>query len=88
MTSRDFAYWLQGFLELSTEGYPSALEKGLTGSQTSCIRNHLNMVFKHEIDPSHGELEHQKKLAELHKQIKPGILYEPLHPFPGTVINC
>lgn len=49
MQSRDFCYWLQGFFEL-TEGQIEATEE-----QTQKIKNHLNMVFVHEITPS-GEL--------------------------------
>lgn len=45
MTSRDFCYWLQGFFELSDEDT-------LYGDQIQKVRNHLNMVFIHEIDPS------------------------------------
>lgn len=44
MTSRDFMYWLQGFAELY--GGPP------TAEQWRIIRAHLNLVFKHEIDPS------------------------------------
>lgn len=59
MTSRDFAYWLQGFFEINN---PEAI----TPEQTKIIKNHLNMVFKHEIDPSMGDEQHQQKLNELH----------------------
>ena len=52
-------YWLQGAFEVN-EG----LE--LSQKQVTVIRNHLNMVFKHEIDPSHGDEAHQKKLSEAH----------------------
>lgn len=45
MKSRDFCYWLQGFFELSSD-------KSLDYDQIAAIRNHLNLVFKHEIDPS------------------------------------
>lgn len=44
MKSRDFVYWLQGFAELYRE--PPTPEQWLV------IKNHLNLVFKHEIDPS------------------------------------
>lgn len=44
MTSRDFVYWLQGFAELNAA--PP------TPEQWTAIKNHLNLVFKHEIDPS------------------------------------
>lgn len=49
MTSRDFCYWLQGFFELA--GTEAAF---LTTEQSKIIRAHLNMVFRHEIDPSYG----------------------------------
>jgi hypothetical protein len=46
MTSRDFCYWLQGAFEVND---PSL---GLNPDQVAIIRNHLNLVFIHEIDPS------------------------------------
>lgn len=53
MTSRDFVYWLQGFAEIHG--------KAPSDEQWTTIRNHLNLVFKHEIDPSmpdpNGELQ-------------------------------
>lgn len=60
MTSRDFAYWLQGFFEISDA-------KEVTPEQLVIIRNHLNMVFKHEIDPSHGDKKHQSDLSKIHQ---------------------
>lgn len=45
MTSRDFAYWLQGFFEIQ-----NPIE--LTTPQIEMIKAHLNLVFIHEIDPS------------------------------------
>lgn len=45
MTSRDFAYWLQGFFEISESST-------LDARQVDLIKRHLNMVFIHEIDPS------------------------------------
>ena len=65
MTARDFCYWLQGFFELS----PAVGE--LSQQQTEQIRNHLHMVFAHEIDPAMGNAEHQKKLTEIHNPPKP-----------------
>jgi hypothetical protein len=44
MTSRDFVYWLQGFAEIHGAAP--------TAAQWLTIKNHLNLVFKHEIDPS------------------------------------
>lgn len=47
MTSRDFCYWLQGYFELESDTTPT-----LTNSQVNTIKNHLALVFIHEIDPS------------------------------------
>ncbi len=72
MTSRDFCYWLQGFFELrdaSVDVIP------VSPAQIGIIRNHLNMVFKHEIDPSHGDTAHQEVLSQAHAgklQMPPG----------------
>lgn len=62
MTSRDFCYWLQGFFEISGHDKP-----GLTANQRQIIQDHLSMVFKHEIDHSYGDSNHQKELDGLHK---------------------
>lgn len=43
MESKSFVYWLQGFFELSKE-------TTLTEEQVQIIKNHLALVFKHEID--------------------------------------
>jgi hypothetical protein len=60
MTSRDFAFWLQGFFEISNA-------ETITKVQTQVIKNHLNLVFKHEIDPSMGDDKHQAELNAIHK---------------------
>jgi hypothetical protein len=44
VTSRDFVYWLQGFAEI--HGGPPDKK------QWEVIKNHINLVFVHEIDPS------------------------------------
>lgn len=59
MTSRDFAYWLQGFFEVSNA-------ETISKEQTECIKKHLNLVFKHEIDPSMGDAKHQTELNQIH----------------------
>lgn len=59
MTSRDFCYWLQGVMEI---GNPESLNN----TQIQTIKNHLNMVFLHEIDPSYGNQNHQTNLNNLH----------------------
>ena len=63
MTSRDFVYWLQGFFEVSDS-------KELNEKQTQIVKNHLNLVFKHEIDPSMGDKKHQDELNKIHNPIK------------------
>lgn len=59
MTSRDFAYWLQGFFEISDA-------TTMNEKQTELIKNHLNMVFIHEIDPSFPASQ-QEALTEAHR---------------------
>lgn len=65
MTARDFCYWLQGYFEIKDQIPGATLH--LTENQVTCIRNHLNMVFKHEIDPSMGPPAHQHALTQLHQ---------------------
>lgn len=60
MTSRDFCYWLQGCLEVGQL-------KELDEKQTEIVKRHLNMVFKHEIDPSMGDEAHQEELRQIHE---------------------
>lgn len=59
MTSRDFAFWLQGLFELDN---PTTINE----KQTELIKKHLSLVFKHEIDPSMGNQAHQDALNEIH----------------------
>ena len=59
MTSRDFCFWLQGFLEITNT-------KEISEDQVVMIRKHLNLVFKHEIDPSMGDEAHQNMLNNVH----------------------
>lgn len=66
MTSRDFAYWLQGVFELADI-------KKLDERQTELIKRHLHMVFIHEIDPSFPD-EQQDYLTAAHKGVRPGRL--------------
>jgi len=67
MKSRDFCYWLQGYFEITN---PEPIN--LTKVQIQLIKRHLNLVFKHEIDPSMpdptGELQdiHGGKLTPFH----------------------
>jgi len=59
MTSRDFAYWLNGFFEISGTNKVSE-------EQIKVVKSHLSLVFKHEIDPSMGDVKHQEDLNKLH----------------------
>lgn len=61
MTSRDFCYWLQGYFEISN---PNTIDQ----PQVEMIQKHLNLVFKHEIDPSMGKAEHQQELNSIHNK--------------------
>ena len=67
MKSRDFCYWLQGYFEILA---PAMNSTTLSEGQVAVIKNHLNMVFKHEIDPSNGTPEHNKELSEIHNLLK------------------
>lgn len=44
MNSIDFCFWLQGYFEISNS-------EDVTPEQVRIIKNHLNLTFKHEIDP-------------------------------------
>lgn len=67
MTSRDFCYWLQGYLEIRENK-----TSGINPAQTEMIQRHLNMVFKHEIDPSFGP--DQIDLSKIHSG---GFIHNP-----------
>jgi hypothetical protein len=59
MSSREFCYWLQGYFENAN---PTTIGE----VQTDLIKRHLNLVFKHEIDPSYGNEVHQQELNQIH----------------------
>ena len=75
MTSRDFAYWLQGFFEIT-----EPTEIGT--KETAQIKKHLALVFKHEIDPSMGGPEHQEELNQIHNPTFSG------RDSDGAVMRC
>jgi hypothetical protein len=81
MTSRDFCYWLQGHFEINNA-------KTLNAKQTEMIKRHLNLVFKHEIDPSMGSKKHIAKLRKVHspkpKATKSKTYFDPMN----TPIMC
>lgn len=82
MTSRDLVYWLQGFAEI--HGEPP------TAEQWKVIKNHLNMVFVHEIDPSMPDP--SGKVAAAHAGVvdhaKPVKLPRPPGAWDKTLIRC
>lgn len=69
MKSRDFAYWLQGFFEISGTSQ-------LSPTQVEVIKAHLGLVFAHEIDPQMGDQKHQDKLNNLHGGTAKGLKWE------------
>ncbi len=73
MTSRDFVYWLQGFAELN--GAPPSVE------QWRQIQHHLNLVFKHEIDPSMPDP--TGSLQDAHDGVVP-----PFRPTKDNIYRC
>lgn len=77
MTSRDFCFWAQGFIELANP-------KTLNEEQTELFKKHLNLVFKHEIDPSMGDEKHQAELNKIHK---PAEVPSHLRPNSGIFPN-
>ena len=48
MKPDQFCFWLQGLFELGDV-------RELDVKQTQCIKDHLNLVFVHSIDPSLNE---------------------------------
>lgn len=85
MQSRDFVYWLQGFFEIADAGRTDTL----TAGQVEIIRNHLNMVFVHEIDPSMGDKKHQDELQAVHDQ-RPdgGFMADQFNSRPPKMYRC
>lgn len=80
MTSRDFCYWLQGYFEITVADKTPPIY-GLHPDQVKCFMNHLNMVFKHEIDPGMGPKPHQQTLSDIHSGL-------PRHLDTGPATNC
>lgn len=86
MTSRDFCYWLQGFFELGDKSDVKTDQYRLTHQQIDSIRNHLAMVFRHEIDPSFGNS--LPDLTKIHHPEGPKspLTFDPFYPPPK--LNC
>lgn len=76
MKAENFCYWLQGYFEISgVDGDTMTTEK------IECIRKHLALVFKHDIDPKQGSPEHQAELNEIHNP-------PSLRPPGGGLMRC
>ena len=58
MSPRDFAYWLQGFFEITGK------DATLTNDQVEMVRRHLDTVFEHEVLERTSE--EQRRLDEAH----------------------
>jgi hypothetical protein len=65
MKAVEFCYWLQGYFEID-ENSDEARSLGLTRKQVATIRQHLALVFAHDIDPKAGPPAHQEKLDAIH----------------------
>jgi hypothetical protein len=75
MNTIDFCYWLQGHFELNPN-------TPITPEQTELIKNHLHLVFKHEIDPLR-ESQTTTPLAELNQA------HTPYHnPMNDVLVKC
>lgn len=80
MKTTEFCYWLQGFFELQGDTPTQAL----TPMQVNVIKNHLNMVFIHDIDPRYPN-EQQKTLNDAHN---PNPLNVPYWLDPQSNARC
>ncbi len=61
-----------GFIQWLPKAFALADENGcLEADAIKLIRDRLNTVFTHVIDPSHGPQEHQNLLNEIHEQSQP-----------------
>ena len=80
MKSESFVYWLQGYFEIAqpTEIGPD---------ETEMIKRHLNLVFKHEIDPSMGDEKHQQVLNEIHSPSGGKINFPSFNP-DKEILRC
>jgi len=77
MTSVNFCYWLQGYFEVSNADNQGV---SMTDNQVQMIQNHLNLVFKHEIDPQMGDEKHQTALNQIHSTKLPEEPEDKPHP--------
>jgi hypothetical protein len=76
MRSDQFVYWLQGYFELSEPN------TALTPKQVDTIKNHLKLVFLHEIDPSYSD---NKVVQQIFQNIHDG--KAPLYGMQGYSVT-
>lgn len=78
MRSTEFAYWLQGFFELSETNE-------ITPRQVEIIKNHLKLVFYYDIDKSYNV---DQKTSETMQSIHDGThpIISPPKRKPGDLI--
>ena len=82
MKSTEFAYWLQGFFELSETN-------SLSERQTEIIKNHLKLVFVYEIDPSYSDdPKVQDKLQSIHDGKEEPATAKPFSGYNNPMIKC
>ena len=69
MTTTNFAYFMQGFFELEDP-------KSISSEKLAQIKGHLKLVFRDDIDHSHGGASHQEELNQAHQgypfKLEPG----------------
>lgn len=58
--SRDFILWLDGYLDNVPPGF------GLNKDKTQKVRDKLNSVFRHEIDPQEDKGRNPTQLRKIH----------------------
>lgn len=78
MSTRDFCYWLQGYFEIN--GGTELLQPGLLSSdKVKIIKNHLALVFKHDIDKQYKEGDGSQ---EVHAGLPSSL------PVKNTLVRC
>ena len=87
MKAVEFCYWLQGFFEISDSANAGSIRQ-IDVKQIEIIKNHLAMVFVHDIDPKQGTPEHQAKLQALHDGLEKLANHPPGDPDKDTIWRC
>lgn len=89
MKAVEFCYWLQGYFEIADASPKDSKAVSLTSEQVAIVRNHLALVFRHDIDPKAGPPEYQQELQALHdgKPIPPPVWNQPGKP-SGGLYRC